>query len=957
MKRICLVTEELAEAGRSGGIGAAFKEMALFLSGKGYLVDIIFCTPSALSADEVEVATRFYASHGVKLEMLDLMRYVDTGDRTRAVSYAVYQTLKGKNCTYDFVHFHDYKGIGFFSCEAKRQCIFFEDTTLVVQLHGPTRWALEANAAFFTHEDQLAIDFMERESIRWADQVVSPSAYMATWVKNNFFSEGHAPEISVIKNLCRYLVTELRDISVSDKPGGPVSRNARHLIVFARHEERKGIVQVCDALDLIGEDLAQQGVRVTFLGQPGFIAGQPSAIYFIERSKNWPFRFDFRFGLSRTEAARFLRSAKAPLVVVPSPHENSPYTVLETLVLGLPMLASLDGGGVELVRESDREKVLCSMEGPGLAAAIGRILTDGLTVAKPAESIEEVERAWLSFHQDRRRPDRKLTALEKQPLVTVGITHYERPVKVIDAVMSILRQTYQNLEVIVVDDGSTESGTLKTLQYLEVILNRVGGRLIRQKNAYLGAARNSVLRAAKGDYVVFLDDDDLATPQMVETLVKSALHSEADVVTCLNAYMPESHRQDFLSGIVRRELKVSYFPLGGPLSLAPEQNVFGSATGLLRRTRVEAIGGYSELKDVGHEDYELYLRLLQDGAKFTVCPEPLFYYEVGRPSMISRTSMMRNFRRCFDAILFARNTPAWQDYMNLCVGRPCSVNTHNRAYYLNSQASTSSLRLPLMNAGISLDEYVHTAAKLALAEGNKQAAAALAYALPPRHDAAAQVDRESEITLDQYLEQDQPRTRVAGTKIPNQDLSGIRFDIALGRVEDALKALQAYIETHISVSSDIFVVLAELTNLHISPADQQIGERLSKQLALCNMARPSDTQMLTLLKFFLHFRVHDKWVQVLATVIKADESEYLDRYPDIREEVGSGKISALEHFAWHGRGEGRHGFNRCQDAAKVIGSIIGKTVGIEHLQELSGALVSGQEAKLWGRMSPLEAAE
>src|SRR4249919_997042 len=88
-------------------------------------------------------------------------------------SYAICRHLE--ECpAYDYIHFHDYKGLGFFATTAKKQGLSFADSTLVVQLHGPTRWTMDANSAFFGHEDQLVIDHLERGAIRNADHVVSP---------------------------------------------------------------------------------------------------------------------------------------------------------------------------------------------------------------------------------------------------------------------------------------------------------------------------------------------------------------------------------------------------------------------------------------------------------------------------------------------------------------------------------------------------------------------------------------------------------------------------------------------------------------------------------------------------------------------------------------------------------------------------------------------------------------
>ncbi|MBC7323401.1 MAG: glycosyltransferase, partial [Acetomicrobium sp.] len=665
----------------------------LYLAGKGYRIDILYHDNEGEASDSFSAAQKFYTQHGIKLTKLDVQKYVDGEMSARAVSYAVYQFLKDPRLNYEFIHFHDYKGMGFFSCSAKHQRLAFDKTDLVVQIHGPTRWTIEANSAFFTHEDQLHIDYLERGSLRWADQLVAPSQYIAQWVNENFFPDSHK-DIRVIKNLCRSLVSEIQAVVNESEASCEETADLSEIIIFGRHEDRKGISIACDALDHISDLIAKRGIKISFVGAPGSIFGQPSAIYFVEKAKKWKFPVNFHFGLNRSEAAAYLASSTNSLVVIPSPKENSPYTVLEALVLKKPILCSLEGGGAELVHPNDRHNACCLMTAEALAETIRGIIMHGLKPTRAAENLETIEDAWLSFHHHKTKEQRG-TAPTDKPMVTVGITHFERPKKAIDALISILRQTYQNFEVIMVDDGSSTPETLESLNYIETLLSRVGGRMIRRENGYLGAARNSILKEARGQYILFLDDDDVAMPEMLEKLVQSALETRADVTTCLNVFMPEDRRGDVLSG---GDLggRVSYFPLGGPLALAPEQNVFGSATSLIRRQALDKINGYTELKNVGHEDYELYIRLAQAGATIVVCPEALFFYEVGRPSMISQTGMVRNFRRCFDALDMHSGSYPFSDYINLSAGQKIAINSHNRNWWINGQKETSSIRHKIM---------------------------------------------------------------------------------------------------------------------------------------------------------------------------------------------------------------------------------------------------------------------
>ena len=92
---------------------------------------------------------------------------------------------------------------------------------------------------------------------------------------------------------------------------------------------------------------------------------------------------------------------------------------------------------------------------------------------------------------------------------------------------SIMNQTYSLLEIILVDDGSTDGSTKISEQYIS---KDSRFRLIKQKNMGASVARNSGLNAAKGDYIMFVDSDDWVAPYMVEALINDIQDHEVDMV-------------------------------------------------------------------------------------------------------------------------------------------------------------------------------------------------------------------------------------------------------------------------------------------------------------------------------------------------------------------------------------------------------------------------------------------
>lgn len=98
-----------------------------------------------------------------------------------------------------------------------------------------------------------------------------------------------------------------------------------------------------------------------------------------------------------------------------------------------------------------------------------------------------------------------------------------------DCMESLIEQTWTALEIIIVDDGSTDCSVEIAQYYAD---NYPHVHLLHQKNAGVSVARNLGLKAAKGQYVAFVDADDFVYPNMYETLMKMALEDNLDVAQC-----------------------------------------------------------------------------------------------------------------------------------------------------------------------------------------------------------------------------------------------------------------------------------------------------------------------------------------------------------------------------------------------------------------------------------------
>ena len=119
--------------------------------------------------------------------------------------------------------------------------------------------------------------------------------------------------------------------------------------------------------------------------------------------------------------------------------------------------------------------------------------------------------------------------ISTEPLVSVIVPVYNVAAYLREGLGSLLGQTYRNLEIIAVDDGSDDGSPAICAEFAR---NDARVRVIRQENAGLSAARNTGLQAMHGAYTAFLDPDDAFRPDMIETLLRALRSSEAQIAAC-----------------------------------------------------------------------------------------------------------------------------------------------------------------------------------------------------------------------------------------------------------------------------------------------------------------------------------------------------------------------------------------------------------------------------------------
>jgi glycosyltransferase involved in cell wall biosynthesis len=236
------------------------------------------------------------------------------------------------------------------------------------------------------------------------------------------------------------------------------------------------------------------------------------------------------------------------------------------------------------------------------------------------------------------------------PLVTVSIAYYNLGRYLPETLASLAAQTYPNLEVLVIDDGSTDPQSVAVFEEMRVRYLRF--RFERQANAGIGATRNRGLFEARGDYFIPMDADNVARPDMVERFVTGMERGPG--LAALTCYF---HAFRDSTDLAREEYAYAFRPTGGPFVLASLRNVYGDANAIFRTASFRAVGGYETDRDTSNEDWEAFVKLAGAGYRLDVVPEHLFYYRHLDSGFSRVTNAYRNHRRVLRQFFRAERLP------------------------------------------------------------------------------------------------------------------------------------------------------------------------------------------------------------------------------------------------------------------------------------------------------------
>jgi len=218
--------------------------------------------------------------------------------------------------------------------------------------------------------------------------------------------------------------------------------------------------------------------------------------------------------------------------------------------------------------------------------------------------------------------------MENQPLVTVYITNYNYGQFIRQSIESVFNQAYKNIELLIIDDGSTDDSR-------KIIEEYAGNRnvsIIYQHNKGPNTANNIALRVGRGKYIVRLDADDYFAEKALEILV-DVLESDPE----LGLVFPDYYLIDTDSNIIG---EVRRFNFCNEVSLL-DQPAHGACT-MIRKSYLETLGGYDESYSC-QDGYELWIKFINQYKVINV-NQPLFYYRQHGNSLSNNENMILDTR-------------------------------------------------------------------------------------------------------------------------------------------------------------------------------------------------------------------------------------------------------------------------------------------------------------------------
>ena len=603
---------------------------------------------------------------------------------TALLSYAfadMVRTIIGIEGRPDFIEAQDYLGIAYYLTQFKHLGYeFAAGIPIIITLHSPAFVYLEYNKVSTYRFPDFWTCEMEKQVIKAADLLISPTRFLVEEIQR--YMDISDKDIHVLPNPYEHPAGSLP--TSANAHGQPAAARATHAQIPGESTSAPGNTFRRNKIVYYGKLSPQKGsfellAYFKDLWDNGFqhplhIVGGTDIVYHPEMQTMGQLvnkRYSHYIAKGLLQLHGKIRPAQigeylqdAHVILVPSIVDNLPYVVMEAMSLGKVVLASIQGGQREMIADGatgflfdhtdpssfgrQLTRILALTEGEvrqigdnasraidgsySFAAILRqkiKILQDFSLAAPDNDDAQHTKQHFPFLYQE--LYNKVLTTSHAtNDLLSVVIPFYNMGAYIEECLQSVLDSTYRDIEIIIINDGSTDQASIQMLDKIAASHDAPTARsrqirIVHQKNQGLARTRNNGAALAGGSWLAFLDADDMVGPTYYAKAI-TALKCNSNVyfAGAWVQYFGNSHR-----------LWPTFIPQP-PYALV--HNPVNSS-GLVYKKEAFLAAGLNDKKLIyGLEDYESVVSLLHQGFNGIVLPEPLFHYRVRSGSMFRAIS-------------------------------------------------------------------------------------------------------------------------------------------------------------------------------------------------------------------------------------------------------------------------------------------------------------------------------
>lgn len=615
-KKILFVTAGLKGPTAGGGIATCFHNMIKNIKAhNGKEVDVIYVAHPYYAKEDYNFwKKRYKESCNANLIVIEIPNN-DYGSKEMKRSYAVLKYLIDNESLYKSVIFHDFMGLAYYSVLAKRTSLALYNLEIIISAHGNHTLSNFFGEKKISHWDQKAIIFMEKESLRYADMITTPSAYYKNWIIDNF--DVNHENILVMPNIIYEESEHKQEIKVNFK-----DKTNKLIVFYGRMERLKGVDLFIETI--IENEKKGNKYNILFAGVSSKIDGKDAKDYINSKMLNVKSEIVFLFNCKANELLNYVKSNKGRCVF-PTLGETSSCVVVECILHGVPFLASAIPGIKELVAKKHQGDFLFAT---GSVESFSAKIESPLVYPTPdvlSFDMKENCQNWFKLLKDGQQSKPIIAnSIIENPLVSVVIPTNDRPELLEDALHSIREQNYSNIEILIVDDASEDR------KLNQSIADKFNAKYIYlSEKSYKGAACNIGVSLSKGEYICFFDDDDIAHPEMINRYVTAFMSNNVDVISGFAAVFEHDNYIKNNNTVVPEYTSLA---LGGGLEVNLHINFFGKGTFIIKKESFLKVGGYEIDKDkVPMVDYRFYIKAALSNLNILIIPTEQYYYRKNSP--------------------------------------------------------------------------------------------------------------------------------------------------------------------------------------------------------------------------------------------------------------------------------------------------------------------------------------